>query len=29
MIPGAAHNEMKLKDSDIIATSTKEGKMLV
>ena len=30
MIPsGAAHNEMKLKDSDNIATSTKEGKMLV
>ncbi len=30
MIPsGAAHNEMKLKDSDKIATSTKEGKMLV
>ncbi|MAH89345.1 MAG: acetolactate synthase, large subunit, biosynthetic type [Pelagibacterales bacterium] len=30
MIPsGAAHNEMKLKDDDNIATSTKEGKMLV
>ncbi len=30
MIPsGAAHNEMKLNDSDNIATSTKEGKMLV
>ena len=30
MIPsGAAHNEMKLKDSDKIATSTKEGEMLV
>ena len=30
MIPsGAAHNEMKLKDNDNIATSTKEGKMLV
>ena len=30
MIPsGAAHNEMKLKDTDNIATSTKEGKMLV
>jgi acetolactate synthase-1/2/3 large subunit len=30
MIPsGAAHNEMKLKDDDDIATSTKEGKMLV
>jgi len=30
MIPsGAAHNEMKLKDSDNIATSTKAGKMLL
>ena len=30
MIPsGAAHNEMKLKDNDNIATSTKDGKMLV
>ena len=30
MIPsGAAHNEMKLNDEDNIATSTKEGKMLV
>ena len=30
MIPsGAGHNEMKLKDDDNIATSTKEGKMLV
>jgi len=30
MIPsGAAHNEMKFKDNDSIAVSTKEGKMLV
>ena len=30
MIPsGAAHNEMKLNDKDNIATSTKDGKMLV
>ena len=30
MIPsGAAHNEMKFKDDDDIATSTKDGKMLV
>ena len=30
MIPsGAAHNEMKLNDTDNVATSTKEGKMLV
>ena len=30
MIPsGAAHNEMKFKDDDDVATSTKDGKMLV
>ena len=30
MIPsGAAHNEMKLNDNDNVATSTKDGKMLV
>ena len=30
MIPaGAAHNEMKLNENDNIATSTKDGKMLV
>jgi hypothetical protein len=30
MIPsGAAHNEMKFKDDDNVATTTKDGKMLV
>ena len=30
MIPsGAAHNEMKFNDDDNVATSTKDGKMLV